>query len=181
MHPPDPAGPLRTTNTWADRDATRRHDLHTARARAGSLYSRVLTYVTAIALGTLLLPPCRHSERVVAALDACIFRHWKRHISLRVVHEAGFDANQQYVVAAFPHGVFPLAAQMHATVWPSLHHHPLSLLAASVNFYCPLWRHYMSVGAPSSIPPGQRPRSLGLHVCMHGPSLSPGWAMLRQS
>lgn len=115
---------------------------------AGSAFSRVLAYITAAALGTLLLPLCRHSQRVVDVLNACFFHHWKRHISFRVVHEAGIDPQRQYVAACFPHGVFPLAAQMHATVWPAVHARSLVLLAASVLFYCPLWRHYMSVGAP---------------------------------
>lgn len=107
-----------------------------------------MAYITVAALGTLLLPPCQHMQCVVDFLNKCVFHHWKRHISLKIVHEHGFDSQQQYLVACFPHGAFPLAAQMHATLWPSLNDSPLSLLAASVLFYCPLWRHYMSVGAP---------------------------------
>jgi hypothetical protein len=41
---------------------------------------------------------------------------------------------------------FPLAAQMHAAVWPRVSNSVLSMLAANVLFDVPLWRHYMSVG-----------------------------------
>jgi hypothetical protein len=42
--------------------------------------------------------------------------------------------------------VFPLAAQLHATVMPAIHTVRTKLLAADVLFKIPVWKHYMSVG-----------------------------------
>lgn len=41
---------------------------------------------------------------------------------------------------------FPLAAQLHASIWPRVSSHPLEILAASVLFRVPVYRHYMSIG-----------------------------------
>ena len=46
--------------------------------------------------------------------------------------------------------VFPLAGQLHASWWVQFHTTQLGLLAANVLFWLPVWKHYMSSGAPPS-------------------------------
>lgn len=48
---------------------------------------------------------------------------------------------------------FPLAAQLHASVWPRVSKCQLKILVANVLFKVPVWRHYMSVGACSLCKP----------------------------
>lgn len=135
----------------------------------GSVYSIALKYISIFAISTLLLPRCPHWQSIIDRLDMLVFQHWRRYISYKVTYHGAVDPDAQYCFVEFPHGVFPLAGQMHAAIWTRLHSRRLTLMAADVLFYIPLWRHYMSVGgcAPATRPVFHRALERGECVGVH--------------
>eukprot|EP00879_Flechtneria_rotunda_P005483 GHRR01005776.1.p1 GENE.GHRR01005776.1~~GHRR01005776.1.p1 ORF type:complete len:250 (+),score=65.05 GHRR01005776.1:1680-2429(+) len=79
-----------------------------------------------------------------------VWKAWRRYFRFSIVFDANFPlAHKKYVIAEYPHGVFPLsqliAVSLTDTVWPG--HHTYSLGADSL-FHVPMWRHVMSwIGA----------------------------------
>eukprot|EP00879_Flechtneria_rotunda_P003310 GHRR01003536.1.p1 GENE.GHRR01003536.1~~GHRR01003536.1.p1 ORF type:complete len:405 (+),score=83.80 GHRR01003536.1:328-1542(+) len=113
-----------------------------------SLLSRTALIVLIGIWATVLLP----AEPLMWGrfLSNPVWKAWRRYFRFSIVFDANFPlAHKKYVIAEYPHGVFPLsqliAVSLTDTVWPG--HHTYSLGADSL-FHVPMWRHVMSwIGA----------------------------------
>lgn len=91
-------------------------------------------------LGTLLLPA--KPLRVKSVLSSYVFLCWRRYFKFSYLFEKSLDCYQDYIIAQFPHGAFPLGALLGgtfmATEYPEYYCYAM---AASSAFYVPIWRH----------------------------------------
>ncbi|KAF6250375.1 hypothetical protein COO60DRAFT_1465599 [Scenedesmus sp. NREL 46B-D3] len=94
----------------------------------------------ALLLLTLLLPA--KPLRVNSVLSSYVFLCWRRYFKFSYLFEKSLDCYQDYVIAQFPHGAFPLGALLGgtfmATEYPEYHCYAT---AASSAFFVPIWRH----------------------------------------
>ena len=78
-----------------------------------------------------------------------IIRAWRRYFRYSLAFETPLDGAEHYVMAEYPHGVFPLSQMLAATLpaaWPAGMR--IYSIAADIVFAVPLWRQIMTwVGA----------------------------------
>ena len=78
-----------------------------------------------------------------------IIRAWRRYFRYSLAFETPLDGAAHYVMAEYPHGVFPLSQMLAATLptaWPAGMR--IYSIAADIVFAVPLWRQIMTwVGA----------------------------------
>ena len=108
-----------------------------------AFFSRTALALLAVLMATLLLPA--KPLRVPSVLSSYLFLCWRRYFKFSYLFEVSLDSYQDYIVAQFPHGAFPLGALLGgtfmATEWPE---YPCYALAANAAFWVPIWRHVHS-------------------------------------
>ncbi|WIA37886.1 hypothetical protein OEZ86_014733 [Tetradesmus obliquus] len=98
----------------------------------------------AITLGLLLVSLLLPAKplRLPSVLSSYVFLCWRRYFKFSYLFEKSLDCYQDYVIAQFPHGAFPLGALLGgtfmATEYPG---YTCYATAASSAFYVPIWRH----------------------------------------
>lgn len=109
----------------------------------GMLFSRTCVVIFWTLAATLLLP----AKPVLwnAVLCSPIFATWRRYFNFSYLQEAPLDPSKHYILAQFPHAVFPLsqlvggtAAESQCPDWK------IFTLAADSVFYVPLWKQFVA-------------------------------------
>lgn len=112
---------------------------------AASFLSRA-ALLTLLGLWATVLLPVRCLWPAFVSMRNPIFTAWRRYFRYSVIIDADIELrNKKYVIAEWPHGVFPLsqliAVSLADMCWPG---HPVYFLAADSVFRVPLWRHLIS-------------------------------------
>ncbi|GIL50994.1 hypothetical protein Vafri_7066 [Volvox africanus] len=108
-----------------------------------SFWSRVALYVVLVLLGTLLLP-CK-PVLWPAFNRLWIFKTWRHYFHYSFLIEEPLDPKKRYIIVEFPHGAFPIAPVVAGTLMQTLFPHMMIYsVAASVVFYIPFWRHFIT-------------------------------------
>lgn len=105
-----------------------------------SFFSRTALTVFVLLLGTLLLPA--KPLRIPSVLSSYLFLCWRRYFKFSYLFEKSLDCYQDYIIAQFPHGAFPLGCILGgtfmATEYPEYYCYAM---AAPSAFLVPIWRH----------------------------------------
>ncbi|KAF8058472.1 DGAT2 [Scenedesmus sp. PABB004] len=107
---------------------------------AASWWWRPAAVALCVLLASLALPA--GPLRVRRVLSSYLFLCWRRYFTFSYLFEHSLDCYQDYIIAQFPHGAFPLGAlvggSFMATEYPDYHCYAL---AAHSAFLVPIWRH----------------------------------------
>eukprot|EP00878_Enallax_costatus_P003819 GHUV01004035.1.p1 GENE.GHUV01004035.1~~GHUV01004035.1.p1 ORF type:complete len:485 (+),score=77.48 GHUV01004035.1:926-2380(+) len=107
---------------------------------AASFFSRAALIVLALLVGSLFLPA--KPLRIQSVLSSYLFLCWRRYFKFSYLFERSLDCYQDYVIAQFPHGAFPLGCILGgtfmATEYPEYYCYAM---AAPSAFLVPIWRH----------------------------------------
>lgn len=107
---------------------------------AASFFSRAALIVLALLVGSVLLPA--KPVRIQSVLSSYLFLCWRRYFKFSYLFEQSLDSYQDYVIAQFPHGAFPLGCILGgtfmATEYPEYYCYAM---AAPSAFLVPIWRH----------------------------------------
>ncbi|KAG2429040.1 hypothetical protein HXX76_011282 [Chlamydomonas incerta] len=117
-----------------------------------SYWSRICRYIVLALLGTLALP-CK-PVLWPAFNKLWIFKTWRHYFHYSFLIEEPLDPNKRYVFVEFPHGAFPIAPIVAGTLMQTLFPHMMIYsVAATVVFYIPFWRHFITwIGSVPATP-----------------------------
>lgn len=105
-----------------------------------SFFSRAALIILASLVVTLALPA--KPLRISSVLSSYLFLCWRRYFKFSYLFERSLDCYQDYVIAQFPHGAFPLGCILGgtfmATEYPEYYCYAM---AAPSAFLVPIWRH----------------------------------------
>eukprot|EP01025_Chloroclados_australasicus_P003860 TRINITY_DN10919_c0_g1_i1.p1 TRINITY_DN10919_c0_g1~~TRINITY_DN10919_c0_g1_i1.p1 ORF type:complete len:325 (-),score=13.93 TRINITY_DN10919_c0_g1_i1:177-1151(-) len=105
------------------------------------LFSRTMIIVNILLWSTLLIPaPMWYAP----FLNHWIFETWRQYFSYSFKIEEQY-VEKEYILAEFPHGVFPMGQILGATIVPKMFSSKVYALAASVLFNIPLYTQVFSM------------------------------------
>ncbi|PNH06113.1 Diacylglycerol O-acyltransferase 2 [Tetrabaena socialis] len=117
-----------------------------------AFFSRTALYVVIALLSTLAIP----ARPVLwpAFNRLWIFKTWRHYFHYSFLVEEPLDPEKRYIFVEFPHGAFPIgpivAGTLMQTLYPQM---AIYSVAASVVFYIPFWRHFITwIGSVPATP-----------------------------
>eukprot|EP01024_Parvocaulis_polyphysoides_P068205 TRINITY_DN8279_c0_g1_i3.p4 TRINITY_DN8279_c0_g1~~TRINITY_DN8279_c0_g1_i3.p4 ORF type:complete len:305 (+),score=25.54 TRINITY_DN8279_c0_g1_i3:55-915(+) len=99
------------------------------------LFSRTMILVNILLYSSLLIPA---PQWYPPFLKMWIFETWRQYFSFSFKLETNYE-DKEYILAEFPHGVFPMGQIMAATLVPEMFNSKVYALAASILFRIPLY------------------------------------------